>query len=76
MIDLSVLKDLVEAGGWTLFVVTIALIGAGAIRGWWVPGWIYRRSEERNAKIEAALVQVTDHLVKLTAVVRRRRADA
>ena len=59
-------EALVRAGGWTLFVFTIALIGIGAVREWWVPGWIYRRSEARNERIEAALL-------KLTEAVRRRR---
>lgn len=64
-IDVGTLKALVDAGGWTLFVVTIALIGIGAVRGYWVPGWIYRQEQSRNERIEAALV-------KLTEAVRRR----
>ena len=58
-------EALVRAGGWTLFVFTVALIGAGAIRGWWVPGWIYSKAESRLDKIEVALD-------KLTEAVRRR----
>ncbi len=67
VIDPGSIKALVDAGGWTLFVATIALIGIGAVRGYWVPGWIYRQSESRNEKIEAALT-------KLTEAVRRRSA--
>lgn len=65
LIDPNAVKGLVDAGGWTLFVMLCALLGAGFVRGWIVPGWMYRRSEERQDKIEAALV-------KLTEAVRRR----
>lgn len=65
LIDPSQLKALVDAGGWTLFVAVCAFLGIGFVRGWLVPGWMYRRSEERLDRIEAALV-------KLTEAVRRR----
>jgi hypothetical protein len=60
--DAATIDLLVRAGGWTLFVFTIALIAITGIRGDWVFGWIYRRSEERNAKIEAAFEKLMDLL--------------
>jgi len=65
--DPQLVDGLVRAGGWTLFVFTIALIGIGAVRGWWVPGWIYTSQQKRLESIDAALVALTD------AVKRQRR---
>jgi len=53
-------QALADAGGWTVVVAMIVAIGVGVVRGWWVPGWIYRKSERRVEKIEAALDRLTD----------------
>lgn len=60
MPDPATIDTLVRAGGWTLFVFTIVVIGIGVLRQWWVPGWIYTRSEARNDRLEAALEKLTD----------------
>lgn len=60
MPDPAAIDALVRAGGWTLFVTTIIAIGIGVLRRWWVPGWIYMRSERRLERVEAALDKLTD----------------
>lgn len=51
---------LVRAGGWTLWVLTVLSIAEAGRRGVWVFGWIYRRSEERNERIEKAIERLLD----------------
>lgn len=60
MPDPEVIDALVRAGGWTLFVTTIVVIAITGVRGVWVFGWIHKRVEERQTKIEAALEKMLD----------------
>jgi hypothetical protein len=60
MLDPNAIGQLANAGGWTVVVAMILAIGVGVVRGWWVPGWIYRKSERRLDKVEAALDKLTD----------------
>lgn len=53
-------KTLVDFGFAVVFVAMVLAIGIGAIRGWWVPGWIYRKAEARGDRLEASLAKLTD----------------
>lgn len=69
---------LVDAGGWAVVIAMLSAMGAGVIKRWWVPGWIYRRSEDRNERLEAALrdltqaVKLANDLAVAKPCVRRR----
>ena len=62
MIDPAAAKTLVDLGFAVVFVTMVIAIGVGAIRGWWVPGWIYRRSESRSDRTDAALAKLTESI--------------
>lgn len=60
MPDPQLVDQLVRAGGWALFLTTVIVIAITGVRGDWVFGWIYRRSEERNERIEKAIAGILD----------------
>lgn len=59
MPDLAVIKSLIEAGGWTLFVLTVIVIAIGVRLKWWVPGWIYLDERARSDRLEGAMDRLT-----------------
>lgn len=71
-------QSLVDAGGWTAFVLTVVVAAIALVRGDWVPGFVYRREVARadTATTQAernidAIEDLTDVLAKRP--VRRRR---
>lgn len=52
-------QALAEAGGWAVVVALGVGLGVAFVRGWLVPGWIYRAELERSERIEKALTQLT-----------------
>lgn len=74
------LKSLADAGGLVIAMTLIVAILYGAVRGWWVPGWIYRQAiAERDllitdvAALSSALARQVDvtqdgHKTIVTAV--------
>jgi hypothetical protein len=56
-------------------LLIVLLIGAivGAVKGWWVPKFIYDREVARADKADAANGKVTDALEELTKEIRQRR---
>ena len=48
MPTLEQLHALAEAPASVLLVLLVALILIGAIRKWWVPGWLYDQAREDN----------------------------
>jgi hypothetical protein len=60
LIDPQTAKTLVDLGFAVVFVLMVSTIGVGAIRGWWVPGWIYRKSEARSDRLDASLAKLTE----------------
>lgn len=57
MPEAKVIAELVQAGGWTLFVLTVALAGVGLLRRLWVPGylWLQERKDRLEANLQASL---------------------
>lgn len=59
MDPVSVGRSLVDAGGWTAFVILVVAGALAVVRGDVVPGWIYRRELERSDRVEAAMANLT-----------------
>lgn len=53
MFDPTAIAALVQQGGWAVVVAMILGLGVGFVRGWLVPGWMYRRLESRLLRFEA-----------------------
>ena len=66
MPDPTTLKALADAGGWTLFVGLIVVIGLGATKKFrfWVPGWIYEDELKQRAIADAQAERTTKLLEK------------
>jgi hypothetical protein len=58
--DPAVIDQLTRAGGWTLFVALVTLIGVGLLRKWWVPGWLYVALEAKLDKLIVTVENLTD----------------
>lgn len=52
-------KGLVDLGFAVVFVAMVIAIAVGAIRGWWVPGWIYRALQALFDRVMTALDVLT-----------------
>jgi hypothetical protein len=68
-VDPAVLAD---AGGWAVVIAMIGMIGLGAIKGWWVPGFVWRREVERGDKATALLEGNTPLLREILRLLKRR----
>jgi len=65
-----------EKGGLVLILlVGIGLIGLGFIRGYIVPGWLYRQEREARLKAETQAERQTDALEELVATVKATLDD-
>jgi hypothetical protein len=56
---------LAEAGPWAVVVAMMVGIGYGAVRGWWVPGFVYRREISRAETLADDLDELTAATGKL-----------
>lgn len=46
-------QSLADAGGLVIAMTLVGGILLGAVRGWWVPGWIYRQATaERDVLVD------------------------
>jgi hypothetical protein len=59
-------KSLADAGGWTIVLLLIGLIGLGATKRfrWWVPGWIYEDERKQRGISETQAERTTKALEK------------
>lgn len=69
--DMSWASMLANAGGWAVVVAMIGLIGIGAVKGWWVPGFIWRREVERADKSTALLEKMTPLLREAVSLLKK-----
>lgn len=71
--DPATIKQLVDAGGWTVAIAEAIVFGILVLRGaakrWYVAGWIFDRTEERAEKAETQAERTTEALREMTAVV-------
>jgi len=74
VIDPALGSQLADLGGFALFLLVIVIAAVGLYRQWWVPGWVYRRLEERLDKAETAALRNAEAIEKLTRAVNRERA--
>lgn len=70
-IDPSALRD---AGGFFVALALSLTIIEGFRRGWWVPGFVYRREVERGDRMEQ-LALTTAKAAKARRGERRRESD-
>lgn len=49
--------DWLNVSGWSMFIGVVVLVVLGFFRGWWVPGWLYKRSEKALDASQDALGQ-------------------
>lgn len=54
------IPSLADAGGWAVVLAIGFALGAGFMRGWIVPGWIYRNEVEWRDRMTAAMEKLTD----------------
>lgn len=72
-------KTLVDLGGWTAFVIGAVAFAFAIVRGWLVPGFVYKREVARADTATNQAERNADAIEDLTDVlanrpVRRRRA--
>lgn len=62
-------NQLVDLGGFVLFLTFIIVAAVGLIRNppWWVPGSVYRREIERGDRADTQAERTADALEKLVA---------
>jgi hypothetical protein len=66
--------SLAEAGPWAVVVAVMVAVGWGAVKGHWVPGFVYRREIQRAEELAEQLDRNTESLDKLTKALLRRGA--
>ena len=71
---------LAEAGPVAILLVGIGLLTWGFVKGYVVPGWLYRQEREQRVKAEIQAERNTDALEAVAATVQKaldaRRDDA
>ena len=65
------IQALADAGTVVILLTFIAAVVLGAIRGDWVPGFIYRAEQVQRVKAEAQAERNTEAIASLTATVQR-----
>ena len=73
--------SLAQAGPVAILLVGIGLLGLGFIKGYVVPGWLYRQEREQRIKAETQAERNTDAIEAVAATVKasideRGRRDA
>lgn len=71
----SLIADLANAGGLALFLGMCIVVALGAVRRWWVPGWIYEKELARNETLSGQLERHGESIRTLTAVVQQAVAN-
>lgn len=64
-----------DAGPVALLIAGISFIVLGAIRGDWVPGWVYRAAVARAEKAEAIAELAVTNVEKVTDAVQKSLDD-
>lgn len=64
--------DLANAGGWAAFVALVLAVGMGAVRKWWVPGWIHAEERKRSDDKDATIAAFSRSIDALTDEIRWR----
>lgn len=66
---------LAQAGPVAILLVFIGAVVIGAVRGDWVPGWLYRAQVERAEKAEEIARKAVLAVEKVTATVQKSLDD-
>lgn len=66
---------LADAGPVAILLVGIGLLGLGFVKGYVVPGWLYRQEREQRIKAETAAERNTDAIAAVTATVQKALDD-
>lgn len=59
---------LADAGGWTVVIVMMSFLGTGFVKGWIVPGFVYRREVARGDKADDQADQNSRAIEKLVTL--------
>lgn len=66
-------RDWASIGGWGLFLSLTIFLIVGVFRGWWVPGWMYRKQAEtlkeamEQNRVLLTAAEITKHFFEATA---------
>ena len=66
---------LAQAGPVAILLVFISAIVIGAIRGYWVPGWLYVQERDQRLKAEVQAERNSESLALLARFADARRLD-
>ena len=61
---------LAQAGPVAILLVGIGLLGLGFVKGYVVPGWLYRQEREQRIKAETQAERNTDAIEAVAAAVK------
>jgi uncharacterized membrane protein YciS (DUF1049 family) len=61
---------LAEAGPVAILLVGIGLLAIGFVRGYVVPGWLYRQEREQRIKAETQAERNADNIEAMVAAVK------
>lgn len=75
----DLISSLTDLGGLGLFVGFVLVAAIGLYRQWWVPGWLWRRTDEARLTAEGEVRKQAGSIRRLTMALererRRRRTD-
>lgn len=66
---------LAQAGPVAILLVGIALLGWGFVKGYVVPGWLYRQERDGRLTAEAATLEAIQSIKEVTATVKKALDD-
>ena len=66
-----------DLGGFALFLLVVALAGIGFLKGWVVPGWIFKQERAAREKAETQAARNAEAIEKLArSASREQRRNA
>lgn len=79
MVSPELISALTDLGGLGLFLLFVVVAAVGLYRQWWVPGWIFKRTDTAREQAEAEVKKQARSVARLTLALsrerRRRRTD-
>jgi hypothetical protein len=60
-----------DAGVVAFLIAGLSFVVVGAIKGYWVPGWIYEQERQQRLKAETQAERATEAVEGVTAVIQK-----